>query len=181
MKQLAENGKTATLGGGCFWCLEAIFQRLEGVESVVSGYAGGSKENPTYEEVCSETTGHAEVVRITFDPAVVSYEGLLEVFFKSHDPTTKDRQGNDVGHRYRSIILYHSEEQREAAESLLERLGRDGEFAAPLVTEVEPCTAFYPAEEYHQNYFNRNPGQPYCTFVVAPKVEKFMRKFGGRS
>ena len=167
----------ATLAGGCFWCLEAVYRELRGVERVVSGYAGGSKASPTYQEVCAGTTGHAEAVEITFDPQVVSYRELLEVFFTIHDPTTLNRQGADVGTQYRSAIFYHSPEQRAAAEEVLARLTADGVWDAPIVTELVPAPEFYPAEDYHQEYFERNPAQPYCRAVVAPKVAKFRSKF----
>ena len=172
--------ETATLGGGCFWCLEAVFDRLEGVESVVSGYAGGHVENPTYRQVCSKTTGHAEVARITFDSDVISFRELLEVFFATHDPTTKDRQGNDVGPQYRSIILYESDGQRETARSLMDALEAEGVFGRPIVTELEPLEKFWPAEQAHQDYYARNPRQPYCQFVIDPKVAKLRQKFADR-
>lgn len=166
---------TATLGGGCFWCLEPVYQELRGVESVKSGYAGGEAENPTYEQVCSGVTGHAEVVRITFDPDVVSYRQLLEVFFGVHDPTTPNRQGHDVGTQYRSIILYENDEQRRVARELIDELTQDEVYAAPIVTQVEPLETFWPAEPYHDDYFRRNPGQAYCQAVIAPKLAKFRR------
>ena len=169
--------EVATLGGGCFWCLEAVYQELNGVEKVESGYAGGTVANPTYEEVCSGTTGHAEVVQITFDPAVISFKDLLEVFFTIHDPTTLNRQGYDVGTQYRSIILYHNPEQRAIAEQTIAELNAAKLWDQPIVTEVNPLTAFYPAEAYHQEYFQRNPLQPYCQFVVAPKVAKARKQF----
>ncbi len=167
---------TAVLGGGCFWCMEAIFQQVIGVEEVLPGYAGGFVENPTYEQVCSDTTGHAEVVRIVFDPTKISYETLLKIFWTVHDPTTPNRQGNDVGSQYRSIILYRTPQQQAIAERLRET------FAAPLwekpiVTEIKPLDRFYPAEEYHQNYFARHPEQAYCQLVIQPKVQKFREKF----
>jgi peptide-methionine (S)-S-oxide reductase len=162
----------ATLGGGCFWCLEAVFKDLRGVERVVSGYAGGHVENPTYEQVCGGRTGHAEVVQITFDPDVVSYRDLLDVFFTIHDPTTKDRQGADVGPQYRSMILHHGPEQKAEAERAIEDLGAQGVWRAPIVTEVVPLEKFYPAEAYHQDYFEQNPRQRYCQIVIAPKVAK---------
>lgn len=168
---------TATLGGGCFWCLEAVFERVRGVVRVTSGYAGGHAPHPTYEEVCSETTGHAEVVQIAYDPKAVSFDDLLAVFFAIHDPTTPDRQGNDRGHRYRSIILYHDETQRERATAWLDRLARDNPWGAPPVTELAPYTVFWPAEEYHQGYFRKHPQQPYCQFVVLPKVQKLSTTF----
>jgi peptide-methionine (S)-S-oxide reductase len=166
----------ATLGGGCFWCLEAVYKDLKGVESVVSGYAGGQVENPTYEQVCSGRTGHAEVVQITFDPQVVTYRDLLDVFFTIHDPTTRDRQGADVGPQYRSIVLYHSPEQKAAAEAAVADLDSKGLWRAPIVTEVVPLEKFYPAEEYHRDYFERNPRQRYCQIIIAPKVAKFRKE-----
>jgi peptide-methionine (S)-S-oxide reductase len=167
----------ATLAGGCFWCLEAVYDELKGVESVESGYMGGQSENPSYEDVCSGATGHAEVVQVTFDPAVVSYQELLEVFFVIHDPTTRDRQGNDVGTQYRSAIFYHSAEQKRIAEDLIRSFESQRVYDAPIVTQVVPAERFYPAEDYHQEYFQRNPAQPYCRLVVAPKVAKFRREF----
>jgi peptide-methionine (S)-S-oxide reductase len=169
--------ETTTLAGGCFWCLEAVYDELKGVQSVESGYAGGDKPNPTYEQVCSGTTGHAEVVQMTFDPGVVSFRELLEVFFTIHDPTTLNRQGGDVGTQYRSAIFYHSEEQRVEAEKLIAQLSNEDIWEAPIVTQVEPLVKFYPAEAYHQEYFARNPAQGYCQVVVAPKVAKFRKKF----
>lgn len=168
--------ETATLGGGCFWCLEAVYEEVDGVESVVSGYAGGHVADPTYRHVCSGDTGHAEVVQLTYDPSTVSYRDLLEIFFTIHDPTTKDRQGPDVGPQYRSIILSHDEEQRSTAVSLIQDLENDGVFEDPIVTEVEELDAFYPAEEGHQNYYERNPSQPYCQSVISPKVTKLRQK-----
>ncbi|HEY9898987.1 MAG TPA: peptide-methionine (S)-S-oxide reductase MsrA [Pantanalinema sp.] len=162
----------ATFGGGCFWCLEAAFGELKGVASVVSGYAGGTVENPTYQAVCTGRTGHAEVVRITYDPAVIGYRDLLGVFFTLHDPTTLDRQGADVGTQYRSVIFPHSKEQEVEAREVMAALGASGDYDAPIVTTIEPLQRFYPAEEYHQNYFARNPEQPYCQLVVAGKVAK---------
>jgi peptide-methionine (S)-S-oxide reductase len=167
----------ATLGGGCFWCLEAVFKDLKGVESVVSGYAGGRLENPTYEQVCGGRTGHAEVVQITFDPKVVTYRDLLDVFFTIHDPTTKDRQGADVGPQYRSIVLYHSPEQKAAAERAIADLEAKGVWQVPIVTEIVPLAKFYPGEDYHQDYFEQNPRQRYCQIVIAPKVAKFRKEF----
>lgn len=163
----------ATLGGGCFWCLEAVFQNLRGVERVVSGYAGGSVPNPSYEQVCTGRTGHAEVVQVGFDPAVLSYRDLLQVFFSIHDPTTLNRQGADVGTQYRSAILFHTPEQEQVAREVIAEIEHEGVYDAGLVTEVGPLTAFYPAEDYHQDYFRRNPGQGYCRAVIAPKVAKF--------
>ena len=166
----------ATLGGGCFWCLEAVYQEVDGVTSVVSGYAGGDVPNPSYRQVCSGTTGHAEVVQLTYDPEVVSYRALLEIFFTIHNPTTKDRQGADVGPQYRSIVLYHDDEQRAVAESVIEALERDGVFSDPIVTEVEPLDTFFVAEEEHHNYYRDNPSQPYCQSVISPKVTKLRQK-----
>jgi len=169
--------ETATFGGGCFWCLEAVFELLKGVEKVQSGYAGGQLPNPTYEQVCNGATGHAEVVRITYDPTVVSYRELLDVFFAFHDPTTLNRQGNDRGTQYRSAIYFHGPEQKAEAEGAIARLMAEGAFPDPIVTEVAPLEAFYPAEDYHNEYFRRHPGQPYCEWVIAPKVAKFRDKF----
>ncbi|MCB0395890.1 MAG: peptide-methionine (S)-S-oxide reductase MsrA [Flavobacteriales bacterium] len=170
----------ATFGAGCFWCVEAIFKDLKGVESVVSGYAGGSKQDPTYEEVCSGTTGHAEVCRITFDPKHITFDELLEVFWKVHDPTTLNRQGEDIGTQYRSVIFYHNEAQRELAETYKNDLNSSGAWDRPVITEISPLTSYYAAEEYHQNYFALNPGQGYCAMVVRPKVEKFRKVFADR-
>ena len=167
----------AVLGGGCFWCLEAVFDRLAGVKSVESGYMGGRIENPTYQQVCSGATGHVEVVRVTFDPAELSYRDLLEVFFATHDPTTLNRQGNDVGTQYRSVIFYTSEEQRRQAEQMISELNASRTWPNPIVTAVEPAAKFFMAEDYHQEYFENNSFQPYCQFVVAPKVKKFQQKF----
>jgi peptide-methionine (S)-S-oxide reductase len=169
--------EVATLGGGCFWCLEPIFEELKGVEKVVPGYAGGQTANPTYQQVCGGTTGHAEVVQVEFDPSVVPFRDILRVFFAIHDPTTKDRQGADVGTQYRSAILYHSPEQKQAAEEVIAEVSREGIWPRPLVTEVAPLTQFYPAEEYHHRYFERNPYQGYCQVVIAPKVAKFRQKY----
>ncbi len=169
--------QVATLAGGCFWCLEAVYNELRGVESVVSGYAGGEVPNPTYEAVCSETTGHAEVVQIAFDPEAVSFRELLEVFFTIHDPTTLNRQGNDVGTQYRSAIFHHDEEQRLISEDVIEEMTVAGLWDDPIVTEVTALDTFYEAEEYHQRYFEKNPFQPYCFVVVRPKVSKFRKKF----
>ncbi|MBM3356282.1 MAG: peptide-methionine (S)-S-oxide reductase MsrA [Betaproteobacteria bacterium] len=169
--------ETATLAGGCFWCLEAVFDEMKGVEAVESGYMGGQAPNPTYHAVCTGETGHAEVVRIVFDPAVVSYEELLQVFFAIHDPTTLNFQGSDVGTQYRSAIFYHSPQQKAAAEKMIAKLAADKVWSDPIVTEVAAATAYYPAEGYHQEYFRRNSGQPYCRFVVAPKLAKFRKQF----
>jgi len=169
----------ATLGGGCFWCLEAVFEQLDGVERVVSGYAGGSSPNPSYEDVCSGVTGHAEVVEIEFDPARISFPQLLEVFFASHDPTTLNRQGADVGTQYRSVIFVHDREQRANAELCISDLDRRKVFEGAVVTEIAEAPSFYPAEAYHQGYFRNNPGQGYCAYVVAPKAAATRRKFAG--
>lgn len=166
----------ATLGGGCFWCLEAVYEQLRGVERVESGYAGGHVPDPTYEQVCAGTTGHAEVVQVTFDPRVVSFRELLEVFFTIHDPTTLNRQGADVGTQYRSAIFHHTPEQKETAEEVIRRLEAEGLWDGPVVTQVAPLTAFYPAEAYHREYYRRNSNQPYCRAVIAPKVAKLRRK-----
>jgi peptide-methionine (S)-S-oxide reductase len=169
--------ETATFGGGCFWCLEPLFDELKGVVRVEPGYAGGRRPNPTYEQVSTGTTGHAEVIQITYDPAQISYRELLDVFFTMHDPTTPNRQGADVGPQYRSIVLYSSPEQKEQAEDSIEKLNAEGVWDAPIVTEVEPLTAFYPAEAYHRDYYQRNPAQPYCQVVIAPKVAKFRKQY----
>jgi peptide-methionine (S)-S-oxide reductase len=175
------NGSTtrevATLAGGCFWCLDAVFRDLRGVDKVESGYSGGTTVNPSYEQVCSGRTGHAEVVQVTFDPAVISFRELLGVFFTIHDPTTLNRQGGDVGTQYRSAIFYHAPEQRATAEQVIRELEAEGLWDDPVVTELTPFTSFYPAESYHQDYFNRNPYQPYCAAVIAPKVAKFRSKY----
>ncbi len=172
--------ETAILGGGCFWCLEAVYDQLDGVESVESGYMGGHVDNPTYEQVCGKRTGHAEVVQIAFDPAEVSYEDLLRVFFTIHDPTTKDRQGNDVGPQYRSIILTTSDAQAATAKAVMKEVSDAGIWGAPLVTQLEPAREFYEAEEEHHDYFARNPYAGYCRVVVAPKVIKFRKMFADR-
>ncbi|HTK81127.1 MAG TPA: peptide-methionine (S)-S-oxide reductase MsrA [Bacteroidota bacterium] len=168
---------TATFAAGCFWCVEAVFQNVKGVQSVVSGYSGGTVANPSYKEVCTGSTGHAEACQITYDPAQVSYPELLEVFWKTHDPTTLNRQGNDAGTQYRSAIFYHSEEQKELAEHYKKELDSAGAFDNPIVTEISPYQNFYKAEDYHQNYYNDNSMQPYCMFVIRPKVEKFKKVF----
>ena len=176
----AQTGKeidTATFGGGCFWCMEAQFQLLKGVVKVESGYSGGSVKNPTYKEVCTGTTGHAEVTQIYFDPAVISYDALLEAFWGAHDPTTLNRQGNDVGTQYRSVIFYHNARQKTLAETYRKKLDASGAFRGPLVTEISPFSAFYKAENYHQDYFEQNGNEPYCQFVIATKVEKFRKVF----
>ena len=174
------NTETATLAAGCFWCVEAVFDDLRGVKDVVSGYSGGHKENPTYREVCSETTGHAEVVQIRFDPQVISFKEILQVFFTVHDPTTLNRQGNDIGSSYRSAIFYHSDEQKRVAEEVIKEVTAEGVYDDPIVTEITAFDKFYPAEDYHQEYFANNPTQPYCAAVVAPKVAKFRQKYVSR-
>jgi len=176
-----ENGlETATLAAGCFWCVEAVFDDLVGVEDVVSGYSGGHTINPTYQQVCSETTGHAEVVQIRFDPTQLSFKELLQVFFTVHDPTTLNRQGNDIGSSYRSAIFYHSDQQKQTAQEVIAEINAEKIYDKPIVTEVTAFTNFYPAEDYHQEYFANNPNQPYCAAVVAPKVAKFRQKFTAR-
>jgi len=169
--------EVATLGGGCFWCLEAVYEELRGVEKVESGYSGGPVANPTYQQVCTGTTGHAEVVQVTFDPDVVSFREILEVFFTIHDPTTLNRQGADVGPQYRSAIFYHDEEQRRVAEGLISELEAEGLWSDPIVTEVTPFEAYYVAEDYHQGYYRNNGYQPYCQVVIAPKVAKFRKQY----
>ena len=169
--------EVATLGGGCFWCLDAVYRDVAGVERVVSGYAGGHVPNPTYEQVCGKRTGHAEVVQVWYDPAVIRYEDILTIFWRIHDPTTRDRQGNDVGPQYRSIILYHDVAQRAAAEQTRDQAVTEGVWRDPIVTEIVPLETFYEAEEYHQDYFAQNPYQPYCVYVVDPKVRKFRKSF----
>ncbi len=171
------NSQIATLGGGCFWCLEAVFEQLRGVEKVVSGYSGGTVVNPSYQQVCTGTTGHAEVVQITFDPQIITFKEILEVFLTIHDPTTLNRQGADVGPQYRSVIFYHGEEQKVLAEVVIQDLDKAGIWDAPIVSEVTPFASFYWAEDYHQEYFRRNPGQAYCQVVIAPKVAKFRRRY----
>jgi len=175
-----KNLETATLAAGCFWCVEAVFDDLKGVESVESGYSGGHTENPTYREVCSETTGHAEVIQLKFDPNVISFKEILQVFFAVHDPTTLNRQGNDIGSSYRSAIFYHSDEQRRIAEEVIEEVEAEGVYDNPIVTEVKSFDKFYIAENYHQEYFANNPNQPYCAAVVEPKVAKFRKNFVDR-
>ncbi len=171
---MATKLEKATFGGGCFWCTEAVFQRLNGVKSVVPGYAGGDKPNPTYEEVCNGETGHAEVIQITFNPKEISYEKLLDVFWKSHDPTQLNRQGADIGTQYRSVIFYHNEKQRKIAEGSKIKVSK--QFKNPVVTSIEPLEKFYPAEDYHRNYYNRNKFAPYCLIVIRPKLEKLKLK-----
>ena len=170
----------ATLGGGCFWCLEAVYDEMEGVVSVESGYMGGDMPDPDYRSVCTGRTGHVEVVQVTFDPEVTPYREILEVFFAIHDPTSMDRQGNDSGPQYRSVIFYHGEEQQRTAEQMIAEFNREGLFGRPIVTEVRPASTFYIAEDYHQEYFRNNPNQPYCSFVVSPKVKKFREKFAAK-
>ena len=180
MSTINTQSEVAVLGGGCFWCLDAVFRDLDGVASVESGYAGGSGADPTYEDVCSGRTGHAEVVKVTFDPTKLSYRDLLTVFFTIHDPTTKDRQGNDVGTQYRSVIFAQTPEQRAIAQDVIKSLEAEKIFGRPIVTEVADAAPFYSAENYHQNYFERNPAQPYCMMVVSPKVSKFRKHFAER-
>jgi peptide-methionine (S)-S-oxide reductase len=167
----------ATFGGGCFWCTEAVFQRVKGVSKVVSGYSGGHVENPTYKQVCTGTTGHAEAIQISYDPNFIDYEDLLEIFWKTHDPTTLNRQGNDFGTQYRSVIFYHNDGQRRLAENYKKKLAEAGIWDKPIVTEITPYKEFYEAEDYHQNYYNENASQPYCSFVIRPKVEKLEKVF----
>lgn len=173
----AQGLEVAVFGAGCFWCVEAVFQELKGVKSVMPGYCGGQTQNPTYEEVCRGNTGHAEVARIVFDPKVVSFDELLEVFWQTHDPTTMNRQGNDVGTQYRSAIFYHGEEQKQKAELYKKKLNESGAWDKPIITEISPATTFYPAEEYHRNYYINNPNQGYCRYVIGPKMDKFRKVF----
>lgn len=181
MSESAEKGyATATLAGGCFWCLEAVYLDLAGVVSVTSGYTGGAVPDPSYEQVCTGTTGHAEAVQVRFDPEVIGYRDLLQVFFGIHDPTTKDRQGNDVGPQYRSAIFYHDEAQHAEAEAVMREVGREGLYQAPLVTELRPAGPFYPAEAYHRDYYANNPGEGYCRLIIAPKLAKFRKQHLGR-
>lgn len=180
MEELDQKTKTveqATFGSGCFWCTEAIFQQLNGVLEVRSGYSGGQVDNPTYKQVCEGNTGHAEVIQVDYDPSVVSYDALLEAFWQSHDPTTLNRQGNDVGTQYRSVIFYHNAEQKEKAEKYKTELDRTRVFDKPIVTEISPFTKLYVAENYHQDYYNQNGAQPYCYYVIRPKLEKFKKVF----
>lgn len=170
--------ETATLAGGCFWCTEAIFRRLKGVSSVLPGYMGGTIKNPSYEQVCTGETGHAEVIQLEFDPAVLPYEKVLEVFWHTHDPTTLNQQGHDFGTQYRSAVIYHSPEQQKTAQELKSKLDASGEFGNPIVTEIVPATIFYEAEEYHKEYFERNQNAPYCSIVINPKLEKLMSQYG---
>ena len=170
----------ATLGGGCFWCLEAVFVELQGVSQVVSGYAGGTVANPTYRAVCNGTTGHAEVVQVTFDPAVISYQEILQIFFATHDPTTLNRQGADIGTQYRSAVYYHSDDQKETAEAMIVELNGADIWPNPIVTEVAPLDIFYPAEDYHQDYYKYNSQQPYCQVVITPKLAKLRKSFANK-
>jgi peptide-methionine (S)-S-oxide reductase len=172
--------KLATFGSGCFWCTEAIFQRLEGVEKVVSGYSGGHVENPTYDQVCTGTTGHAESIQVAYDPSKVSYDELLEVFWKMHDPTRKNRQGNDIGPQYRSVLFYHDADQKKLAEAYKAKLEAEKIWDRPIVTEIVPFSRFWPAEDYHQNYYNNNSSKGYCAVVITPKIEKFRKIFKDR-
>ena len=175
-----QNLSVATFGSGCFWCTEAIFQRVKGVEKVQSGYSGGKVKNPTYKEVCSGLTGHAEVIQITYDPATITFEELLEIFWQTHDPTTLNRQGADVGTQYRSVIFYHNPEQKRLAELYKKKLDESGAFNRPIVTEISPFTEFFKAEEYHQNYYNLNGSAPYCSYVIQPKLDKFKKVFADK-
>lgn len=172
-----EGLSVATFGTGCFWCTEAVFQQLNGVQSVTSGYSGGTLANPTYQQVCDGDTGHAECIQIKYDPNLITYPELLEVFWKTHDPTTLNRQGNDVGTQYRSVIFYYTPQQKQLAEEYKEKLNKSGAFDKPIVTEISPAVTFFPAEKYHQNYFNENGNQPYCQYVIVPKIEKFKQVF----
>jgi peptide-methionine (S)-S-oxide reductase len=176
----SDREQIATLGGGCFWCLEAVFEQLRGVRHVQSGYSGGNVPQPSYEQVCTGQTGHAEVVQLTFEPVEISFREILEVFFAIHDPTTRNRQGADVGTQYRSVILYHDAEQKRTAEQVIAELNAAGIWGRPIVTEVVPFQAFYPAEKYHQRYFRNHPAQPYCQAVIAPKVAKFRKQFASK-
>lgn len=169
--------ETATFGAGCYWCVEAIFQNLKGVVKVEPGFSGGTVKNPAYEEVCTGTTGHAEVAQITFDPKIISYSQLLDVFWHTHDPTTLNRQGEDIGTQYRSVIFYHNDEQKRIAEESKKKTDSSGLWDAPIVTEIVPFTEFYPAPDYHQNYYNNNSNKPYCSLVIAPKLKKFLKEY----
>ena len=177
---IPNDSETATLGNGCFWCTEAVFTRLVGVNNVKSGYSGGTTIDPDYKSVCGGDTGHAECLQILYDPKKINFEELLEIFWKTHDPTTLNRQGNDIGTQYRSVIFYHNDEQKSVAEKYITQLNTSGQFSKPIVTTLEPFTKFYPAEDYHQNYFALNGNAPYCQFVVRPKVEKFIKNFADR-
>lgn len=178
---MKDNLAIATFGNGCFWCTEAIFQQLKGVETVVSGYTGGQVKNPTYKEVCSGTTGHAEAIQITYDPSVISYREILDVFFYTHDPTTLNRQGADVGTQYRSAIFYHNKEQEADAKTIIAQLTAEGVYADPIVTEISAIGVFYRAEDYHMNYYNNNKNQGYCRAVINPKLDKFMKKYASKT
>jgi peptide-methionine (S)-S-oxide reductase len=178
-KSMNTTMETATFGAGCFWCVEAIFQQMKGVEKVRSGYMGGKIKNPSYREICTGTTGHAEVIQLNYNPQIVPFDTLLKVFWMTHDPTTLNRQGNDVGTQYRSVVFYHSEEQKQLAEQYKKELNGSKVFDKPIVTEISPASDFYVAEEYHQNYFNDNRDAPYCQYVIVPKVEKFNKIFSG--
>ena len=180
-KKMNEKLATATFGNGCFWCTEAIFQQLKGVTSVLPGYTGGSVKNPSYREVCTGTTGHAEAIQIKYDPDVISYRELLDIFFYTHDPTTLNRQGGDVGTQYRSAIFYHDEQQKEDAETIIAQLTEEGVYDDPIVTEVTVAQVFYEAEDYHKNYYNNNKNQGYCRAVINPKLDKFMKKYGAKT
>jgi len=177
---MTNNEETATLGSGCFWCTEAVYAMLNGILDIKPGYSGGHVAKPTYEQVCGKKTGHAEVVQVTFDPNIISYRDVLEVFFASHDPTTKDRQGNDTGPQYRSVIFTHSDAQRETAEAVIREFSAEKAFEAPIVTEIKPFDQFWPAEAEHLDYYRRNPLQPYCAFVISPKLSKVRKKFSTR-
>lgn len=172
--------EVATLGSGCFWCTEAFFLRVKGIESVVSGYSGGKVKNPTYREVCTGLTGHAEVIQVTFDPTLISYSEVLEIFWNTHDPTTLNKQGADEGTQYRSVVYYHSESQKQTAEEYKKQLDKSGVYKNPIVTEISPFTVFYPAEDYHQNYYALNPNQGYCQYVIRPKIEKFNKQYAAK-
>ncbi len=167
----------ATLAGGCFWCTEAVFKRLKGIDSVTSGYSGGARENPTYEQVSSEATGHAEAIQIEFDPAIISYEKILQVFFHFHDPTTLNRQGNDIGSQYRSVIFYHNAQQEQIAEKVKQEISDEGKYKDPIITEIVPFEAFYTAEDYHQEYYENNANQGYCDYVITPKIQKLLKEY----
>jgi peptide-methionine (S)-S-oxide reductase len=179
-KKMNDELQVATLGSGCFWCTEAFFLKLKGVESVVSGYSGGKVKNPTYKEICTGTTGHAEVIQVTFNPKEISYEDILEVFWNTHDPTTLNKQGADEGAQYRSVVFYHNEEQKKIAEQYKSQLAKSGTFKNPIVTEITPFSIFYKAEDYHQNYYALNPNQGYCQYVIRPKVEKFNKQYASK-
>ena len=175
---MIENGKSViTLGGGCFWCTEAVFQRLKGVDTVISGYMGGTTKNPTYKEICTGTTGHAEVIQVIYDTAIISTVEILEVFFATHDPTTLNRQGADVGTQYRSVVFHHNDEQKKLAEEIIQDLDKAKVYKNPIVTQIAKAEVFYPAEDYHQNYYNLNSNQSYCAFVITPKLDKFQKVF----